>query len=128
MAVQGSADGSTFTNIVGSTGYVFNPSVANNAVTINFTATSTRYVRLNVTANTEWPAYQLSEFEIYGATIPATPGTYQAESAALSGGAKVNTDHTGFSGTGFVDGYWTQGAKNSIHSECIQCRQPMMLH
>lgn len=37
-------------------------------------------------------------------------GTYEAEGAQLSGGAKVNTDHTGYSGSGFVDGYWNSGA------------------
>jgi hypothetical protein len=73
LAVQGSTNGTTFTNIVGSAGYEFNPSVAGNTVTINFTATSTRYVRLNVTANTGWPAAQLSEFEIYGASPSTTP-------------------------------------------------------
>ncbi|WP_041540636.1 family 16 glycosylhydrolase [Catenulispora acidiphila] len=31
--------------------------------------------------------------------------TYQAESQALSGGAGVNTNHTGYTGTGFVDGF-----------------------
>ncbi|MFF2015608.1 discoidin domain-containing protein [Paenibacillus sp. NPDC058177] len=67
LAVQGSTNGSTFNNIVGSANYAFNPNVAGNSVTINFAAVSTRYVRLNITANTEWPAGQLSEFEIYGA-------------------------------------------------------------
>lgn len=125
LAVQGSSNGSAFTDIVGSASYVFNPSVSSNSVTINFAAVSTRYVRLSFTANTGWQAGQLSEFEIYGSTItpiptpPVTPtptptGTYQAESAALSSGAKVNTDHTGFSGTGFVDGYWTQGATTTF--------------
>jgi hypothetical protein len=122
IAVQGSTNGSTFTTIVGAAGYTFNPSIAGNSVTINFAAANTRYVRLNVTGNTEWPAAQLSEFEIYGTngptpsptTTPTPSGTYQAESAALSGGAKVNMDHTGYSGTGFVDGYWTQGATTSF--------------
>lgn len=120
LAVQGSTNGSTFTNIVASADYVFNPSVAGNAVTINFSATSTRYVRLNVTGNTVWPAAQFSEFEIYGVSgstptpTPAPTGTYQAESAALSGGAKVNTDHTGYAGTGFVDGYLAQGPSTTF--------------
>jgi hypothetical protein len=35
---------------------------------------------------------------------------YEAEEAALSGGAGTNTDHDGFSGASFVDGYGTQGA------------------
>jgi Carbohydrate binding module (family 6)/Right handed beta helix region len=41
------------------------------------------------------------------ATTGATPtsSTLQAESAALSGGAVVATDHTGYTGTGFVGGY-----------------------
>ncbi|MEK4516240.1 discoidin domain-containing protein [Paenibacillus sp. FSL H8-0122] len=121
LAVQGSTNGSTFTDIVASAAYVFNPAVANNSATVNFTAASTRYVRLLFSANTAWPAGQLSELEIYGASSPtsaptagptASPvpaGTYEAEAAALSGGAKMNTDHAGYSGTGFVDGYLTQG-------------------
>jgi hypothetical protein len=36
--------------------------------------------------------------------------TYEAENAALSGGAKVNNDHANYSGKGFVDGYWNAGA------------------
>ncbi|MEK5032368.1 discoidin domain-containing protein [Paenibacillus sp. FSL R7-0302] len=121
LAVQGSTNGSTFTDIVASAAYVFNPAVANNSVTVNFTAAGTRYVRLMFSANNGWPAAQLSELEIYGAssatTAPtSTPsatsapaGSYEAEAAALSGGAKVNTDHAGYSGTGFVDNYLTQG-------------------
>ncbi|ANE45131.1 glycosyl hydrolase [Paenibacillus swuensis] len=115
LAVQGSQDGSAFTDIVGSKGYVFNPTVNGNGVTINFTSISTRFVRLQVTGNTGWPAAQLAEFEIYGTGgTPPTTGMYQAESAALSGGAKVNTDHVGFSGTGFVDGYWSLGATTAF--------------
>ncbi|MFT7837680.1 DUF1080 domain-containing protein [Saccharothrix sp. BKS2] len=43
-------------------------------------------------------------------TAPPATQLLEAESAALSGGAGVNTDHTGYSGAGFVDGYGTQGA------------------
>ncbi|OMG01070.1 discoidin domain-containing protein [Paenibacillus sp. FSL R7-0337] len=121
LAVQGSTNGTSFTDIAGASAYEFNPSVAGNTVTINFTAVSTRYVRLLFSANTAWPAGQLSELEIYGASSPtpaptagptASPvpaGTYEAEAAALSGGAQVNTDHAGYSGTGFVDNYLAQG-------------------
>ncbi|MGP4101180.1 family 16 glycoside hydrolase [Nonomuraea sp. KM90] len=41
---------------------------------------------------------------------PAADTTYEAESASHSGGAKLNTDHLSYSGSGFVDGYWTAGA------------------
>jgi hypothetical protein len=42
------------------------------------------------------------------------PSDYEAETAGLSGGASVNTDHGGYSGTGFVDGYGTQGATTTF--------------
>jgi hypothetical protein len=76
LTVQTSADGSSFSQLVASAGYVFNPSSAN-TVTISFNQTTTRYVRLLVTANTAWPAGQLSEFEVYG---PST-GDTQAPTA-----------------------------------------------
>lgn len=61
LAVQGSNDGVSFATIVSSATYTFNPSA-----TINFTAANTRFVRVNITANSGWPAAQISEFEIYG--------------------------------------------------------------
>jgi hypothetical protein len=45
--------------------------------------------------------------------LAATPaGQYEAESAALTGGTRVESDHTGYTGTGFVGGY-TDGNKGS---------------
>ncbi len=64
LTVAGSTNGSTFTTLVGSAGYTFNPATGN-TVTITFTASSQRYVRLNITGNTGWPAGQVSEFEVY---------------------------------------------------------------
>ncbi|MDT7725773.1 MAG: hypothetical protein QOI21_2349 [Actinomycetota bacterium] len=65
LSVQGSTNGTTFAELAASKGYVFNPASAN-TVTIPFTSASVRYLRLNVTANTAWPAAQVSEFEVYG--------------------------------------------------------------
>ena len=62
--VQGSTGGSSFSTIVGSANYTFNPSTGN-TVTITFPSASYRYVRLNVTANTGWPAGQVSEFQVW---------------------------------------------------------------
>lgn len=76
LAVQGSTDGQNFTDLVASRGYEFNPAT-NSTVTIDFTAATTRYVRLRITANTGWPAGQLSEFEVHG----PTGGDSQAPSA-----------------------------------------------
>jgi hypothetical protein len=64
LSVLGSTDGSTFTTIAGSAGYTFNPATGN-TVTITFPAVSYRYVRLNFTANTGWPAGQVSEFQVW---------------------------------------------------------------
>ncbi|AGZ44888.1 discoidin domain-containing protein [Actinoplanes friuliensis] len=76
LAVQGSTTGSNFTDLKASAGYTFNPA-SGNTVTIDFGATTTRYVRLNITGNSGWPAGQISELEVYG---PAT-GDTQAPSA-----------------------------------------------
>ncbi|MFJ6198989.1 discoidin domain-containing protein [Micromonospora sp. NPDC092111] len=79
LSVQGSNNsGGPFSTIVGSAGYVFNPATGN-TVTIDFNQTTTRYVRLNITGNTGWPAGQISEFEVYGPAegdtqAPSTPG------------------------------------------------------
>ncbi|MEK8107602.1 discoidin domain-containing protein [Micromonospora sp. M12] len=74
LSVRGSANGSSFTDLVGSQTYTFNPASGSTA-TINFSATSTRYVRITITANSGWPAGQLSELEVYGSggTTPTPP-------------------------------------------------------
>ncbi|WP_086074725.1 discoidin domain-containing protein [Paenibacillus camerounensis] len=109
LSVQGSMNDSSYSNLAASSSYVFNPAAGGNSVTINFTPAAARYIKINFTANTGWPAAQISELEVYG-TAAAAPGTYEAETAALSGGAKANTDHSGYTGSAFVDGYLTQGA------------------
>ncbi|MBB5478513.1 hypothetical protein HNR20_003018 [Micromonospora parathelypteridis] len=64
LSVLGSTNGSTFATLKTSAGYTFNPG-SGNTVTVTFTATSQRYLRLTITGNTGWPAGQLSEFEVY---------------------------------------------------------------
>jgi 3-keto-disaccharide hydrolase/PA14 domain-containing protein/carbohydrate binding protein with CBM35 domain len=49
---------------------------------------------------------------VVGNTGQATD--YEAETAGLSGGASATTNHAGYSGTGFVEGYWNQGAATSF--------------
>ena len=65
LSVLGSTDGSTFSTLAGSGTYSFDPSANSNTVTITFPAASTRFLRLNFTANTGWPAGQVAEFEAY---------------------------------------------------------------
>ncbi|HEX5596940.1 MAG TPA: family 16 glycoside hydrolase [Micromonosporaceae bacterium] len=41
---------------------------------------------------------------------PPVTNSYEAEEAVLGGGAGINTDHFGYSGDGFVDGFGSVGA------------------
>ncbi|GIJ52690.1 hypothetical protein Vau01_002060 [Virgisporangium aurantiacum] len=87
LSIEGSADGTNFTTIVASAGRTFNPATGN-AVTVDFTATTTRYVRVNISGNTGWAAAQLSELEVYGAGTP-TGNLAQGRPTQESGHADV---------------------------------------
>src|SRR6202034_3551431 len=65
LSVLSSTNGSTFTQIVASAGYAFNPATGNTATISLPSGTSAQYVELSFTANTGWDAAQLSEFEIF---------------------------------------------------------------
>ncbi|MGI5160547.1 discoidin domain-containing protein [Microbispora sp. CA-102843] len=64
LSVLGSTDGTNYTTIAGPSGYTFDPATGN-TVTVTVPAAARRYLRLNVTGNTGWPAAQISEFEAY---------------------------------------------------------------
>ncbi|WP_239071696.1 CARDB domain-containing protein [Amycolatopsis sp. SID8362] len=110
LAVRGSTDGTAFTDLVASSGYAFAPSA--NTVTIPVTAT-TRYVRLQITANTQWPAAQLAEFELYGPdsgdtqapTAPANLALTEPGSGQIRLTWSASTDDVGVTGyTVYRDG------------------------
>ena len=64
VTVQGSTDGTNYTTLAASAGYTFNPATGNTA-TITFPASTDRYIKLTFTANTGWPAGQLSELQAF---------------------------------------------------------------
>jgi hypothetical protein len=64
LTVSGSTDGTTFTTVKASAAYTFDPATGN-TVTITFGAASERYWRVTITANTGWPAGQISEFQVW---------------------------------------------------------------
>jgi hypothetical protein len=66
LSVQGSPTGATYSTIVASATYTFNPATGN-TVTITFSPASTRFVRLNFTSNTGAAGAQLSAFSVYAA-------------------------------------------------------------
>ncbi|MFC8297500.1 discoidin domain-containing protein [Micromonospora orduensis] len=106
LSVLGSTNGSSFTTLKASAGYTFNPASGNTA-TVSFTAASTRYVRVQVTGNTGWPAAQFSEVEVYGASgstdtqAPSVPGNL-AYTQPASGQVRLtwsaSTDNVGVTG------------------------------
>jgi hypothetical protein len=65
LSVLGSSDGATFATLVASGPVTFDPA-SGNAATIPFATTTQRFLRLEITANTGWPAGQVSELEVYG--------------------------------------------------------------
>jgi F5/8 type C domain/Pectate lyase superfamily protein/Abnormal spindle-like microcephaly-assoc'd, ASPM-SPD-2-Hydin len=70
LSILTSTDGSNFSTVVASATYTFTSPT--NVVTVNAPATNARYVRVNFTANSGWPAGQASELEVYpsGGTPP----------------------------------------------------------
>ncbi|MEQ0564271.1 discoidin domain-containing protein [Amycolatopsis sp. NEAU-NG30] len=66
VTISASVDGGSYTTLVGSRGYAFDPASGNTA-SVSFPATSQRFVRLTFTGNTGWPAGQAAEFEVLAA-------------------------------------------------------------
>ena len=105
MTVRRSTDGTNFTDLVTSTGYQFDPATGN-TVTITFAESTARYLRLQVTANTGWPAAQVGELEVFGpaggdTTAPSAPSNLaftqpQAGQVRLTWNA--STDNVGVTG------------------------------
>ncbi|MEU8152584.1 discoidin domain-containing protein [Micromonospora sp. NPDC048986] len=124
LSVLGSTNGSSFTTLKASAGYTFNPSSGNTA-TVSFTAASTRYVRVQVTGNTGWPAAQLSEVEVYGATgstdtqAPSVPGNL-AYTQPASGQIRLtwlaSTDNVGVTG---YDVYANGALRGSVNGSTL---------
>ncbi|GAA4590697.1 discoidin domain-containing protein [Actinoplanes octamycinicus] len=105
LSIQGSTNGTSFSDLKSSAGYTFNPA-SGNTVTVDFTAASARFVRLTFTGNTAWPAGQLSELELYGpvagdSQAPSAPGnlTYtQPASGQIRLNWSASTDNVGVTG------------------------------
>jgi hypothetical protein len=82
--------------------------------TANWDTWSTRVDAVSLPAGSDTVAYKFDSTDsgnvnldsLTVTDVPAPPaGTYEAESAVLSGGAAIATDHGGYTGSGFVAGY-----------------------
>ena len=65
LTLSGSADGTTFTTVVAAANYTFDPAANGDTATISFPAGTKRFWRVTITANTGWPAGQISEFQVW---------------------------------------------------------------
>jgi hypothetical protein len=93
LSVLGSTNGTTFTTLVPSATYTFNPATGN-TVSFNLpSGTNDQYLELSFTANSGWTAAQLSEFEIFpgsgGGTPPPATATLTASPTSLSLGSET---------------------------------------
>ncbi|MFH9298544.1 discoidin domain-containing protein [Streptomyces sp. NPDC017520] len=105
LSLQGSADGTSFATLKNTATYTFAPGAANE-VTIAFPATLTRFVRVDITANTGWPAAQLSELEVRGAgdsSADLAAGKTLTASSGSGSRAPANAND------GNRDSYWAGG-------------------
>jgi Pectate lyase superfamily protein/F5/8 type C domain len=84
IAVSGSSNGSSYSSLRTAMPCTFDPASGNSA-TITFGATSQRYLRLTITANSGWPAAQVSELEVYAKGVPSTPSPSPTASSATAG-------------------------------------------
>jgi hypothetical protein len=90
LSVLDSTNGTSYSQIVGSAGYTFNPSTGN-TVTISLpSGTSAQYVELSFTGNTGWSAAQLSEFEVFpGSGSSGGSSSLSASPSSLSFGSET---------------------------------------
>jgi hypothetical protein len=103
--VLGSTNDSSWSTLVGSATYTWNPSTGN-TVTIGVpSGTTDRYVQLSFTANSAQNAAQVSEFQVLGTA--ATPNL------ALNKSTTASSTASGYPSSNAVDGntstYWEGG-------------------
>jgi hypothetical protein len=105
LSVLASTNGTTYTTVLPSAGYAFNPATGN-TVSVSLPAgTAAQYLRLSVTGNTGWPAAQLAEFEIYSTGRTTTP-TNLALNAPIAASSHIQTYVAGNADDGDTGTYW----------------------
>jgi subtilase family serine protease len=113
LSVLSSTDNSTYATRVASSTYTFNPT-SSNTVTITFTETTARYIRLNFTANSGATGGQVAEFEVYGTASTGTPDLIvtdiswspasPAAGNAVTFSATIKNQGTGSAAAGVIKG------------------------
>ncbi|MFD4630611.1 discoidin domain-containing protein [Streptomyces sp. NPDC058284] len=102
LSVQGSPDGTGFNTLSASAARSFEPG-GSNAVKVAFPAAQARFVRVHITANTGWPAAQLSELQVHAAEDVS--GNL-ARGKTLKASSDTGTHLAALAGDGNRDTYW----------------------
>ena len=110
VGLLGSTDGSAFTTLAAAQSRTFDPAQAN-AVSLALSAVTTRYVRVQVTANSGWNAAQLSEVEIWGESgqgpvDPPVEGTNLARNKPIEATSTTQTYVAANANDDSVASYW----------------------
>jgi F5/8 type C domain/Abnormal spindle-like microcephaly-assoc'd, ASPM-SPD-2-Hydin len=106
LSVLGSTDDSTWSTLVGSATYTFDPSTGDSVTIALPSGTSKRYVELSFTANNVQNGAQVAEFEVMG---PANPNLALDKSIASS--SEVSTYYgTANADDGNTSTYWESAA------------------
>ncbi len=92
LSVQAGTDGSAFTTLAASAQRRFDPA-SGNTVTIDVPDTKARYLRVAVSANSGWPAGQLSELEVRGTRAAPDPDE-PVEGTDLAAGRGIQASST----------------------------------
>jgi hypothetical protein len=119
LSVLGSTDGSTYGTLVASNSYTFDPASGNKVSVDLPSGTTARYLRLHITANTGWPAGQVSEFEAYATAQGDNGGGGTPDPGNVAIGKPVTATSTtdvysaGRAVDGNADSYW-ESANNAF--------------
>ncbi len=90
LSVSGSTNGTSYTTLVPSTTYTFNPATGNSVSFSLPSGTNDQYLQLSFTANSGWTAAQLAEFEIFpGSGSSAGSASLTASPDSLSFGSEA---------------------------------------
>jgi hypothetical protein len=112
LSVLGSSNGSSYSTLVGSATYTFNPS-SGNTVTIPLpSGLSDQYVQLSFTANSVQNGAQASEFQVWGTTGASSGHPDLAAGAAVTASSYTQTYVASNAVDGNTSTYWegTNGA------------------
>ncbi len=110
LSVLGSTNGSSYSTLVGSATYTWNPSTGNTVTIPLPSGTSDQYVELNLTANSVQNGAQVSELEVMGTAGASQPDL--ALNASVSASSSTQTYVPANAVDGNTSTYWegTNGA------------------